>query len=312
MTAQKILKQFLCAFLVVNSIRAVADVHAVLIGASAYPALPAFRQLNGPTNDVALLRDVLRENGIPESNIGVLADGVPGGVLPNLQQVLTAMDRLTTRVKPGDWTVIYFAGHGTQQPQPPGSSDSEPDGLDEVFLPRDIGKWDGRIGRVQNGLVDDDIGRALDRLAARGARVWAIFDTCHAGDMAKGLGSKVKQTVWRSVPPNELGIPIPSATESPRTKQVPASRKHADLVLFYASRPDEPAGEEREDPPGSGPWHGVFTYRLAQAIRSMPDGSLADWAQMVTRRYREERRPYPHPYFVGDLSQRPLERHRER
>jgi hypothetical protein len=293
-----------------------SETHALLVGVSDYPGLPKARRLAGPRNDVLLLRDMMRASGMAEHRIHLLADGVAGIELPTRGRILEKFSLLSRTVKTGDWVVVYLAGHGTQQPD---ASGLEPDGLDEVFLPYDIGRWEKGMNSVRNSLVDKDIGTELGKLTATGARVWAIFDTCHAGDMAKGAAPNGKAQVWRRVLPFELGIMLPEEPPAAAASQQQATmvrQRNEDvrkgrLVLFYASRPDEPAPEELESAgqqsqKGNQSWHGVFSYRLAQAMKKQPRGSFADWAKAVQLRYQEERRPFPHPYFVGELDQGPF------
>ena len=143
-----------------------AGTHALLIGVSGYPTLPEQRRLKGPANDVQLLRAALLKIGVPPQQIEVLADTVPGSAgLPTRNAILTSMDRLAQRAKSGDWVVLYFSGHGSQQPQVARAGMVvEPDGLDEIFLPYDVGTWDGGRKAVQGAIVDDEIGQGIAKL----------------------------------------------------------------------------------------------------------------------------------------------------
>lgn len=311
--------------------------HALLVGVSGYPSLPEARRLRGPRNDVPLMRDVLQRAGMAAADIQVLADGVAGSVaLPTRAAILAGLAALAQRARPGDWVVVYLSGHGSQQPQPPlpaGSSTyREPDGLDEIFLPHDIGRWDGRQGTVQGALVDDEIGLALAAIRARGARLWAIFDTCHAGDMARSWQGQRPGTQHRNVPADVLGVPAATAPEAgsrPRAPRLHAGRRASSLAdsgllpmaagpggvasvaVFYASQSDEPAAEEPLPEPFGAPPHlpvsaapqkvyGYFTYLLAQELARRPGQSLQQLADSVARRYAS--RPYPTPLFQGDLA----------
>ena len=49
-----------------------------------------------------------------------------------------------------------------------------------------IGPWSDATAAVQNGLVDDEIGALIDGLRAKGADVWAVFDSCHSGTVTRG------------------------------------------------------------------------------------------------------------------------------
>lgn len=291
-----------------------AAVHAVLVGVSGYPSLPAQKRLAGPRNDVTLIADALRGKGVQD--IRILADGHPGSSgTPTRAAILAALERAAVEAQPRDWLIFYFSGHGAQQPQParptPGAW-REPDALDELFLPFDIGRWDGRQGGVANAIVDDEIAAAIQRAADRGVSVWAIFDACHAGDMAKGLpaaAGAAPARVWRGVAPDLLGIPPGGARSRPgRGKWLPpevvakgAARARGQVVAFYASQPDEPAAEENLWAAAGGERAvGVFTWHLASLLRApaapVQFGALM---QAVQARYRVEQRPFPTPSMEG-------------
>jgi hypothetical protein len=307
---------------------------ALLVGVSSYPALPKHLQLAGPANDVRLMRHMLVQSGLPEANIRVLASGAPRAAdAPTRAAILAALADLAATATAGDWVVVYLSGHGSQQPQGvPLNGYIEPDGLDEIFLPQDVGTWDGKAGRVAGAIIDDEIGLALNAIRAQGAHVWAIFDTCHSGDMAKGVGDLERKPVTRHVAPQALGVPqAATQPKKPSLAQmaakraahmqatVPASppastansqqRTTGQLVTFYASHADEPAAEERLPdllaPAKNGAvterrYYGVFTYLLAQA---MPTSTLgfAHLAEQVRQQYQS--RPYPRPIFEGNLKQ---------
>ena len=76
-----------------------------------------------------------------------------------------------------------------QIPIPDSQSDAfdpanpEPDGLDEVFLPADVGRW--QEGNLNGAIMDDQIGKWLAQMRDKGADVWIVFDCCHSGSMSR-------------------------------------------------------------------------------------------------------------------------------
>jgi hypothetical protein len=297
-----------------------SETHALLIGVSGYPSLPESRRLRGPANDVQLMRAVLLRNGVAPDRITVLADSVAQSQSPpSKTAILDELRVLARRARSQDWVVVYLSGHGSQQPQADGpQAYREPDGLDEIFLPYDVGRWDGRIGRVTGALVDDEIGAALFAFTRKGVHVWAIFDTCHAGDMAKSTNAAAETgAVTRFVSPRQLGVPadlLAHATHHTRvglasrtSAQLPA-RSDGSLIAFYASHADEPAAEEPLPDPFASPnraprrYFGLFTYVLAQRLLTW-HGSFRALAQQVSDGYKA--RPYPVPLFEGDLDRIP-------
>ena len=133
--------------------------YALLIGASQYRNLDERYWLKGPANDVALVQTWLTTASpvpFPPDHVTVLADGVDGAGEPTLDAIRKAFAALVAEVSPGDFVYLHFSGHGTQAPaQDP---EAELDGLDELFLPIDIGPWSDEVGSVQNALIDDEIG----------------------------------------------------------------------------------------------------------------------------------------------------------
>ena len=186
------------------------DNYAVLIGASTYTNLDDRFWLVGPANDVELVSTYLTTNPhIPfrHQNVTVLADGVEGAQPPTLAAIRNSMDKLAAKVGPGDFVYLHFSGHGTQAPA--ASDQFELDGLDELFLPVDIGPWNDTTGTVENALVDDEIGQMIGALRSRGATVWAVFDSCHSGTLTRSV---VDEDVrLRRLAPSDLGIPASAA-----------------------------------------------------------------------------------------------------
>ena len=177
----------------------------LLVGAARYPNLDKRMWLDGPENDAALLATFLRYApfNVPESDITVLA-GWPDDAAkrPTKANIARAFQRLAQSAKPGDLVFIAMAGHGSQQPSSKSLAE-EPDGLDELFLPADVGKWDGKAGAVKNAIADSEIHAWLDAIRKTGAFVWIMFDSCHSGTMTRG-GSFERA---RELRPEDLGIP---------------------------------------------------------------------------------------------------------
>lgn len=284
------------------------DYHALLIGVQDYPALPEYDRLLGPANDMDLARTyLLTQAPVPfePHRITVLADGVPGSRPATLQAIRDEMAALESRLAPGDFVYLHFSGHGSQAPAI--GNDPEPDGLDELFLPYDIGPWSFETGEVQNALRDDEIGRMLDRLRATGADVWVVFDSCHSGSANRGApgGDAIRS---RRIDAGALGIPdaafddLPLAPPPEPMFDAGPDEGRGSLTAFFAARTSEttpemnmPAGITPRQP------HGVFTFTLFQALAANPGGSYRDLAQDLQRRYTVFNRASASPAFDGDL-----------
>lgn len=288
--------------------------HAILIGASTYPALDERFWLKGPANDIDLVATYLQNNPVAQfapANITVLADGVAGGTPPTLQAIRDSFARLTDTVQPGDFVYLHFSGHGSQSPALDPST--ETDGLDEIFLPVDIGPWEDTTGTVQNALVDDEIGQMLDALRARGADVWVVFDSCHSGTATRAAPG-AEDVRERKLGPQALKIPaaamaqaettraLPNPRDLPAPAIEPTSDQPGKLVAFFAAQTTETTPEKnmpKGDP--NRRLQGVFTYTLFQTLAERPGTTYRQLGDEVLRKYSAQNLARSTPLFEGDL-----------
>ena len=288
--------------------------HALLIGVSHYENFPA-QSLNGPKNDVKLMRKVLLNRGFDKNNIYILADGVTIEQ-PTKENILKALDDLIQTVEKDDFVYLHFSGHGSQQPVAKDKSRTEPDGRDEIFLPRDAGDWNDEIGLVENAIVDDEIKDYLQKLRQKGAFVWVVFDSCHSGTMTRAPLPIVKNVRDRYVDPIKV-LKIPS--EKFKTSQTQSrtmsrgspeeailERTETDLtdhfVAFYAAQTTEttpeiplPLAKPRET-------YGLFTYTVAELLENSNNITYHQAAQLILNRYAAYNiSKGPTPLFEGSL-----------
>ncbi len=322
-------RQLAIAFLLVLlSPLAAGSRYAVLVGVSNYPKLNSSLHLLGPKNDVDLVRTTLKQFGFEDSDIEVLADGVPRAQPPTRKRILEALRSVTARAGQGDFVFLYFAGHGSQQPvvlktvaQKP-ENRREMDGLDEIFLAYDIESWDQKIGLVKNAIVDDEIGEILTAMRRRKASVFLGFDSCHSGMMSRGYA--VTDLRERRVSPTDLGIPAQQlsvvASGLPRSRGIikPESTLLADIeteaggdlgayVAFYATQTTESTPEILVST-GSGNQlpYGLFTYYLMQTIASNPGATYRQVGQQLLQTYASINHQRPTPLFEGTALDAPV------
>ncbi len=310
---------------------AAAARYALLVGVSSYPSLEQRFQLHGPANDVPLLRSVLLQRGFRDQDIRVLADQVKESQGdPTRSGILNELKTLAGKVQKGDFVFLAFAGHGSQQPaQNLGPANPEPDGLDEVFLPRDVGKWSGANQAVENAIVDDELGAAITAIRNRGAFVWAVFDTCHSGTITRGIEDPAIR--YREVRPQELGVPaaaldkaaqaaaklFPRGTGADAAAPMSAlqtAKANADaggFVAFYAAQSWEltpeapmPANLDAGDPRKHE--HGVFSYSVAEALAMNPTLTYRQLGEQILHRYRAQMRGQPTPLYEGTSLDAPV------
>lgn len=291
---------------------------AILVGVSDYPGLDEGLQLKGPANDVALARAYLKANPaapFDDEHIIVLADGVEGAGEPTLANIRSAFSSLTGKVAAGDFVYLHFAGHGSQAPA--ANPEGEPDGLDELFLPKDIGPWKSSVGEVENSLTDNEIGRLIDGLLAKDAAVWAVFDSCHSGTVTRGAPTGGEDVRTRKIDPVSLGIPRarldeaeganarglpPSAATSAMVDADPANPHTGALVAFYAAQSNQTTPEMRLPAGKKGRQsHGLFTWTIFEVLAEHPGLTYRQLGQEVLRRYGAKYMVQPTPLFDGNL-----------
>lgn len=293
------------------------EAHALLIGASTYPALDQRFWLKGPANDVDLVATYLASNpslAFAPDNITVLADGLEGRQAPTLAAIRAGFAELAEEVAPGDFVYLHFSGHGSQTPaKDPGS---ELDGLDEIFLPVDIGPWEDTVGQVQNALVDDEIGAMIDAIRAKGADVWVVFDSCHSGTATRAAPND-EEVRMRQLPAGALRIPAAVMADAEgQSRALPDPRAQGDapvvvapetgemgkLVAFFAAQTNETT-PEKNMPKGKANrrLQGVFTYTLFETLAERPGITYRQLAQEVLRKYGTRNLARSTPLFEGDL-----------
>lgn len=297
------------------------EMRALVVGVSDYPNLDKALWLDGPRNDAVRVRNVLEHRGFAPKNITVLADGVNGATLPTRGNILSELGRLAKTVSKDDFVFLYFAGHGSQQPADRNTAEgrAEADGLYEIFLPRDVGKWSGALGGIENALVKTELRDAVDRILAKGAFVWGIFDSCHSATMVRSVNTGVH---YRYVSPTSLGIPAaaleaaaqnapktrggPSAAESPIITTTPHEGAGGS-VFFYAAQTRETT-PEMIFPLGQtvGEYYGLFGFTLMDALEAGVPMTYRQMAQYVLTRYGAINETRVTPLFTGTALDKPV------
>lgn len=250
--------------------------YALLVGCTKYDHRPRIPTLIGPANDVELMRHVLEDSyGFDAKNVVTLSEAVAvdkgQAYRPVRKNIERAIRELVSKAKAGDEVVILLSGHGSQQPDDddPNKAD-ELDGLDEIFLPADIGEADS-AGRIPNALIDDELGTWTSEIAAKGARVFLVADCCHSGTLLRG-----DVEVSREVPAEQLSSAQAIQAAQERAKKNPPKlvneqtamdRSRQGVVALYAAKAEETA-PERPMPYGDAgaKRYGVLTFTLCKLL----------------------------------------------
>ncbi len=311
-----------------------AEVYSVLVGASDYTRLEkALRDagdtqadrvnLKGARNDAILIAQSLVSRGAKPGNVTLLIErpeqadyALPAGVTvagaPTRGAIAGAIQALAAKAGKGDQVVILLSGHGSQQPQ---QGDLEADGLDEIFIPVDHGLWTGGKDRVENAILDDEIGAWIDQIRAKGADVVFIGDFCHSGDSVRGSANAPAGIDFQGllgIPRTAIDTAATAAMEAfkgrggqrERRVEVAASGGgRGDFVAFMAAASDTRADQVLGPvylPRDQRKPDGVLTMYLAAALSDPSVRTYREAATRVQVGYSAQNVPST-PEFEGDL-----------
>lgn len=292
---------------------AAAARHALLIGVSQYPSLAPELQLKAPANDVRLMRELLLQRGFDAAHMDVLADGVEGARMPTREAILTALQGLAERVRSGDTVHLHFSGHGSLQSVGTGAPAWQP-----VFLPRDVQRWNGKVGAPVPNAISDTLLRALvDRINDRGAFVFALFDACHSAKLVRGAlpGTDAAQLRVRQVDPAALGLqgdappdvwPVWVSRPEAAAHSAGSAGEHGKAVYFYAAQSYELATAAPLAGGGEPAWHGLFSWHVAQGLALGQPMTYRQLGQHVLSRYDRLPASTATPLFSGDGLDEPV------
>ena len=248
------IRWLLFAALLLVGAPAAARERALLVGVSTFTdARLRGESLPGAALDAGRMRDALVSLGAASGDIAMLT-----GPAATRAAIFAALMDIETASTPGDRAILYLSGHGTVTPA------ADRVGRSEVFLAADAAPWDARERRLPGAITDAEIGRAIDRLRARGTDVWIVIDSCTGGALLRSRGR------LKFVAPAMLGIPPVGTARGAETYGLVLSGAAGGgrLVAFSAAPPGEPA----YDAGG-----GLFTKALVGAMAKLGrNGNFAD------------------------------------
>src|SRR5208337_3722816 len=289
--------------------------YALLIGCTRYPGLRTPERkydLIGPRNDALLLEKLLTERyGFRPGDVVKLIEGLGPQLGPTRANIERELKRLASKARTGDFVVITYSGHGSQQPDqiPPDPADPEPDGMDEILLPSDASRPSVGGTAVPNALVDDDLHKLLEAIMKTGARTCVVIDACHSGTSTRA------DVVTRNVPPEDFFSEEILADARRRAGAAralaPAGEERSfempeqggDLVAVYAALPTEVTVEMRMPPDlisGRGETYGLLSYTINQVLTNARSPlTYRDLIDRVYAQYNAWGRTSPTPLVEG-------------
>jgi hypothetical protein len=227
--------------------------------------------LKGAANDVDILKEMLvLVYGFSPNDIVTLKNqqATRAAILRSIEQ------HLITPAAKGDVLFYYFAGHGSQVPNP---ASEELDGLDESVIPADS-RWGAPDIR------DKELRPLFNRMLDREARLTLILDHCHSGSSFRGLPSGARPRGIRRA--RELIDPKPYG----------ARPEERGALVFAATQDLESAWETRGE---DGRFHGSFSWAWIRAMRDAVAGEPAQETFLRAQARLRSETPYQSPAMLG-------------
>ena len=243
-------------------------------------------RLFGPLNlDLPRVEKLLTERyQFPAANLKVLREQAA-----TKQGILDALEtHLLHRVKPGDFALFYFSGHGSRAPS---GKVGEP--FDELLCPVDYGQ---KGGLALNAVTDKMLKAVLDRIAAKTGRenVLVILDACHSGTATRSLfeggGGTVRPGDSPAVPKY---FPTASYWEMNDPRAISGTRGVNEINAFGGASEDTmkhlllAACDRNETGKDSSREGGFFTSALCRTLEAKPGASYHEVMTAVESQVRD-------------------------
>jgi hypothetical protein len=119
---------------------------------------------------------------------------------------------LVAKAQAGDTIVFSYAGHGGQEPEPPGRHD-EADGLNENFL---LGHFESTGPGTRERILDDEVFEWMQEADKKKVKVIFVADSCHSGGMersASAAGVKFRKMTVPTITADQLQLPPPEISK---------------------------------------------------------------------------------------------------
>ena len=243
-----------------------------------------FWNLQGAVNDATQFAAFLQGDpyGFEEQNIHLLVEEQA-----TAQNILDAFERhlIDASHCPGDVSLFYYSGHGSQIRNTAVKDASSPDAFDETLVPYDAA-----------GGVPDIRSKELVRLYLKAARkgivLTAIFDSCQSGGLTRGAMdfSRPKYGLADSRTVNDPGE---RATDGNLILPTRRSREVANPVLVLSAAFEKEAANESGN-------RGLFTSKLMEKLTTHPPreaiGSLFEDVKLAVSMEHNDQ----HPQISGD------------
>ena len=287
-----------CLMVLLPNASAAQQKLALLIGIGDYSLSSGFSDLTGPQNDVRIMQTVLKDRfGFDE--IIVLYNET--ATHSRIEDAFKAIAKRAGTEKIGS-VYIHYSGHGSQTLDLNGDEKQTMD-LYGTPLPSYDQTWVTYGSRFAgNGenekifkeidkfdILDDEIAKWLDEIAAVCDQVVFVSDSCHSGSVSRsGIGSGLRRG-----PADKREHPLGRRDDQPPARQ--------NVIYIGASKDAQLAREFL--PEGSATRYGIFSWFWAKALKNCtPQDSWSHVFNRVSRIIEQETPNRQRPQISGAVT----------
>ncbi len=213
------------------SLNVMAEKYAIIIAVGDYPAKTGWSSISS-ANDVPLIKNTLMKQNFKTENITVLSNAAA-----TRAGILSAIEDLQSRVKPGDIVVIHYSGHGQQIFD---NNGDEIDDLDEAIVPYDALVRYTSNYKGENHIRDDELANIFahfrNALGSNG-QLLVLLDSCHSGSATRG--GKARGGEAKFVPPNWTPTSEKNTPGSGLVEKITVKSDAAPFVMLSGASADE-------------------------------------------------------------------------
>jgi hypothetical protein len=273
----------------------VPRIYALLVGINDYAAVS---KLAGCVADIEAVEALLRKR-VPSDQLSlkVLHDGAAtrAGIIDGFRTHLT-------QATADDIAAFYFCGHGSQEPCPPEWVALEPSGTNQTIVP-----VDARVGDTFD-IADKELSALIHEVAANGAHVVTLFDSCHSGGVTRDVdeGHDPASGISRTAPASTMRArTMDDYLESARTlydpTRTPGEQPPAPAHIAIAACQFDQLAKEF---PMQAPRRGAFTQAFEEAVNTLgPSATYIDLVTAIRTKVRERAKDQmPNLAAVGGAS----------
>lgn len=240
------------ALLIGSPAGAAERLYGLVVGIDDY--VGTVNDLGGAVNDANDIAAALGEAGA--TRIELLRDAEASKAA-----ISQAWLDLVAEAETGDTIVFSFAGHGSQEPEPPGRNGEE-DGHNENFL---LGAYTANAPGLGERIVDDEIFDWLTMADDKGIEVIFVADSCHSGTMYRAVGAAPVRYRTGTFEDPDLAEDF---LELPPPKSATSTEADFNSVTFISATQDSRLTPELQI---EGQSRGALSWAFARAVRGAAD-----------------------------------------